>query len=95
MKSVQFGEKVISVPQRTIPYLNRYFQGTSWVKRAMLGNSHSKDPLNNQRHLGRGPVSINDSMQPTGPLFRFEWEMHNFSSSITDESSLVGTACQR
>ena len=95
LKSVQFGEKIISVPQRAIPYLNRYFQGTSWAEQGKLGNSHSKDPLNNRRHVGSDTASINKCMQPTGPLFRFEWERHNFPTPITNESSLIGAACQR
>ena len=90
LKSVQFGEKIISVPQRTIPYLNRYFQGTSWAEQGELGNVHSNDTLNNQRHVGSDPASLTKCMQPTGPLFRFEWERHNFPIPITNESNLTG-----
>jgi len=95
LKSIQFGEQTISVPQRAIPYLNRYFQGTSWAEQGKLGNAHSKDKLNNQRHVGSDPASITKCMKPTGPLFRFEWERHNFPTPRANELSLIGDVCQR
>lgn len=77
LEVAQFGEVSISVPRSTKAYLNRYFQGTSWMKVAGGGRQHSKGSENNLLlNLKPGQKSSWPCLQPTGPLYPFHWDTH-------------------